>query len=171
MEPEGFGADLIDSMQIPVSEHNLYNQACEDDRIAARSLSIAPNRTSATLLVQGRGREMIARIEKLYSVRIHLLSIIVDLLTIFQGSKLRRERQLEHRGIKPAIQVYFPGETQVGPPYMAIIPFYISGNVMLGDCAVQMGWHYHVYGECRLSVQNQHGVDGKLGAWVYMLGN
>lgn len=83
MEPEGLGADLIDSMQIPVSEHNLYNQACEDDRIAAKSLSIAPNRTSATLLVQGRGREMIARIEKLYSVRIHLLSIIVNLLTIF----------------------------------------------------------------------------------------
>lgn len=83
MEPEGLRADLIDSMQIPVSEQNLYNQACEDDRIAAKSLSIAPNRTSATLLVQGRGREMIARIEKLYSVSKHLPSIIVDLLTIF----------------------------------------------------------------------------------------
>ncbi|KAJ6001651.1 hypothetical protein N7499_008844 [Penicillium canescens] len=69
MEPGGSRADLIDSVQIPVSEKDLYNQACEDDRIAAESLSIAPNRTSATLLVQGHGREMIARIEKLYSVR------------------------------------------------------------------------------------------------------
>lgn len=54
---------------------------------------------------------------------------------------------------------------------MAIIPFYIAGNVMLGNCVVQMGWHYHVYGECQLSVQNQSGVSGKLGAWVYMLGS
>ena len=42
---------------------------------------------------------------------------------------------------------------------------------MLGDCVVQMGWHYHIYGESRLSVQNELDVNGKLGAWVYMLGN
>ncbi|OGE55676.1 hypothetical protein PENARI_c004G09219 [Penicillium arizonense] len=47
MEPGGSRADLIDSVQIPVSEKDLYNQACEDDRIAAESLSIAPNRTAA----------------------------------------------------------------------------------------------------------------------------
>lgn len=76
MEPEGSNADLLDSVRIPESEMDLYNQACEDDRIAAKSLSIASNRTSATLLVQGHGREMIARIEKLYSVSSPMILII-----------------------------------------------------------------------------------------------
>lgn len=54
---------------------------------------------------------------------------------------------------------------------MAIIPFYISGKVTLNKEPVQMKHYYHAYGECHLLVEDESGSDGKLGAWVYKLGN
>lgn len=59
----------MESIELPPSVEDLYNKACEDDRILAMSLSISANRRSATMLVQGRGREMIASVEQLSLVR------------------------------------------------------------------------------------------------------
>ena len=97
--------------------------------------------------------------------------ILLLSLSQWQNNATRKQRRLEQNGIKPALQVYFPGITIVGQPYMAIIPFYISGKVTLNKEPVQMNRYYHAYGECPLSVKDEPGSSGKLGAWVYKLGN
>lgn len=54
----------------------------------------------------------------------------------------------------------------VGDPYMVIIPFYVSGNVRLGEETVVMNKYYHVFAFAKLLV----GEGAKLGAWTYALG-
>lgn len=62
--------DFVECIELPPDVEDLYTQACEDDRFLAESLSIPTNRKSATMLVQGRGREVIAKVEELSLVRI-----------------------------------------------------------------------------------------------------
>lgn len=49
---------------------------------------------------------------------------------------------------------------------MAVIPFYISGRVRIGEQPVEMKMFYHIFGQARLLVDE----GAKLGAWVYKLG-
>jgi hypothetical protein len=67
------------------------------------------------------------------------------------------------KSITPAMQVYLAGTTTVGDPYMALIPFYVSGNVKIQEKNLQPNVCYNVFGKCDLTVGN----GGKLGAWVY----
>lgn len=73
---------------------------------------------------------------------------------------------MNYRGIKPVLQVYFPGSIVVGQPYMVMIPFYIIGRVCVGDKMVEMNKYYHVFGNCVMTVDR----NSKLGVWVYKLG-
>lgn len=150
---ESLNDNQVESIEIPASIQELYNQACEDDRFLAESLAIPGNRRSTTMLVQGRGRDLIRKIEE-----------------ISVSNQTRKRRGLEPRGFRPAVQVYFPGENLLGQPYMVIIPFYISGKVVLEQEPVQLNRYYHVYGDCRLRIESEQGKDGKLGVWAYMLG-
>ncbi|KAJ5855546.1 uncharacterized protein N7529_009490 [Penicillium soppii] len=101
------------------------------------------------MLVHGRGRELITKIEE--------LSL---------NNPTRKQRQLKSYGIRPAIQVFSPGVNIVGKPYMAVIPFYIKGKVTLGEEEIQLDRYYHVYGESRLVIED----NAKLGIWGYKLG-
>ncbi|KAJ5543761.1 hypothetical protein N7513_007269 [Penicillium frequentans] len=147
---EDLSGNLVESMEIPLSLKELYNRACRDDRFLAESLAIPGDRLSTTILVHGQGLELIKKIEDF--------------------SLTRTKRGLEQHGIKPAVQVYFPGVNILGQPYMVIIPFFISGSVMLEQFPIQLGRYYHVYGNCRLRVETERGEEGKLGVWAYMLG-
>ncbi|KAJ5473954.1 hypothetical protein N7475_003520 [Penicillium sp. IBT 31633x] len=140
----------VESMEIPACDEDLYNEACRADGVVAQSLSIPTDRRYATMVLEGLGSEVIGKVEKLSA-----------------NVRYRKEHGFEYKGIKPAIQVFFPGETTVGRPYMAIIPFYISGKVTVGSKPVELKRHYHVSGECPLLVERE---EGKLGAWVFKLG-
>ena len=65
MATESPADDFVKSLEISPSIEDLYNKACDDDRSLAMSLSISTNRRSVTMLVQGRGREVIAKVEQL----------------------------------------------------------------------------------------------------------
>lgn len=54
----------------------------------------------------------------------------------------------------------------LGDPYMVIIPFFVSGNVRLGEETVAMNKYYHIFGFAKLLVDE----GAKLGAWTYALG-
>jgi hypothetical protein len=166
MATQGSEDNLVESIEIPSSIKDIYTAACRNDHSIAESLSIPSDRISATLLVQGPGREVIAKIEELSLVRSYGLIPRLG-SNIEQNSPTRKERRLEKSGIRPALQVFSPGVNIVGQPYMAIIPFYIKGKVTLGEEEVQMDRYYHAYGKCRLVVEDQ----SKLGVWAYKLGN
>ncbi|KAJ5135520.1 uncharacterized protein N7515_004798 [Penicillium bovifimosum] len=55
---------FVESIEIPSSIKDIYTAACRNDQSIAESLSIPSDRISATLLVQGPGREVIAKIEE-----------------------------------------------------------------------------------------------------------
>jgi hypothetical protein len=63
--------NLVESLEIPSSIKDIYTAACKNDHSIAESLSIPSDRISATMLVQGPGREVIAKIEELSLVRAH----------------------------------------------------------------------------------------------------
>lgn len=69
MASQSSADNFVESLEIPDSVRSIYVEACELDRPMAQSLTIPSDRTSATMLVQGRGREVIARIEELSLVR------------------------------------------------------------------------------------------------------
>lgn len=71
MATKGSDDNLVESLAIPSSIKDIYTEACENDQSLAESLSIPSDRISATMLVQGRGREVIAKIEELSLVRMH----------------------------------------------------------------------------------------------------
>ncbi|KAJ6141196.1 hypothetical protein N7470_010092 [Penicillium chermesinum] len=89
MVTQGSSNDLVETEDIPEYMKDLYAKACEEDRIMAMSLSIPANRRSTTMLVQGKGREVIAKVEELSA-----------------DNPTRKERGLEQHGIKPAVLVY-----------------------------------------------------------------
>lgn len=161
----------VESMDIPACDEGLYNDACRTDGVVAQSLSIPTDRRYATMVVEGLGSEVIGKVEKLSTVRNHRAKLEITISNlVYQTTRYRKKHGFEYKGIKPAIQVFFPGETKVGRPYMAMIPFYISGKVTIGSKLVEMKRHYHISGECSLLVESEAGEEGKLGAWVFKLG-
>lgn len=62
--------------------------------------------------------------------------------------------------------MFSTGSIMLGDPYMVIIPFYVSGNVRIGEETVAMNKYYHVFGLAKLLVDE----GAKLGAWTYKLG-
>lgn len=50
---------------------------------------------------------------------------------------------------------------------MVVMPFYVKGRVTIGNEAVQLDRFYHVYGEIRLTIED----NTKLGIWGYKLGS
>lgn len=71
MDSNDLEDSLVESLEIPSSIKAIYTEACENDRCMAESLIIPSDRISATMLVQGQGREVIAKIEELSLVRVH----------------------------------------------------------------------------------------------------
>ncbi|KAJ6016507.1 hypothetical protein N7540_011098 [Penicillium herquei] len=63
--------NFVESLEIPSSIKDIYTAACRNDQSIAESLSIPSDRISATLLVQGPGREVIAKIEEESLVSAH----------------------------------------------------------------------------------------------------
>lgn len=79
MATQGSGDNFVESLEIPSSIQYIYTEACNNDRSMAESLTIPSDRISATMLVQGRGREVIAKIEELSLVRFHMIFLIRSL--------------------------------------------------------------------------------------------
>lgn len=91
MVTQGSSDDLVESMEIPGSMKDLYAKACEEDRIMAMSLSIPANRKSTTMLVQGRGREVIAKVEELSAVsELRFIRSVIRCLTLYRITQLAR---------------------------------------------------------------------------------
>lgn len=91
MVTQGSSDDLVESMDIPGSMKDLYAKACEEDRIMAMSLSIPANRKSTTMLVQGKGWEVIAKVEELSAVsELCFTSSIIRRLTLYRTTRLAR---------------------------------------------------------------------------------
>lgn len=65
MATPGANGNLVETVEVPENLQDLYRQACQDDLFLAQSLAIPGNRRSTTMLVQGRGRELIGKIETL----------------------------------------------------------------------------------------------------------
>lgn len=61
----------VESLEIPSPIKAIYTEACENNRILAESVSLPSDWRSATLLVQGRGKDVINRIAQLSLVRAH----------------------------------------------------------------------------------------------------
>lgn len=68
---------LVESFEIPPSIYDIYVEASENERTMAQSLNVPLSRTSEILVVQGRGREVIHKIEELSVVRVNLLTIFL----------------------------------------------------------------------------------------------
>lgn len=140
--------NLVESLEILSSIKDIYTMACKNDQSIAESLLISSDRISAILLVQqGSGRDIIAKIEELFLVRL-CDPIPRQGSNIEQNSPTRKENRLEKSGIRPALQVFSPEVNIVGQFYMAIILFYIKGKVIFEQETVQMDRYYYVYGKC-----------------------
>lgn len=56
--------DLVECMELPTSMQDLYAQACQEEQYLA-TISTPTNRRCTTMVAQGRGREVIAKVEEL----------------------------------------------------------------------------------------------------------
>lgn len=66
---------------------------------------------------------------------------------------------------KRAMVIFFEGKTTIGledSRYMALIPFFVLGNVTIGGTTLGKGWCYDVFGKCILDVPE----GGRVGSWV-----
>lgn len=158
------GADFVESKEIPDSIQVLYDKASEADEILARSLSSSNNRPVVTdcgsSWLGGDNRDRaIVRGETNASAIVQRARLNSEQ----DAPHKRRYRQSKPKGIKPAIQIFFAGENTVGDPYVALIPFFISGKVKIHDKVLQLKHYYNVFGKCPLIVED----GSKLGAWVY----
>lgn len=67
---------MIECMELPASMRELYTKACEDDLFFA-TVSTPTDRKCTTSVVQGRGREVISKVEELSLVSVaHCITII-----------------------------------------------------------------------------------------------
>lgn len=69
--------NLFESFEIPPSIYDIYVEASGNERPMARSLNVPLSRTSEILVVQGRGREVIQKIEELSVVRVNLITLFL----------------------------------------------------------------------------------------------
>lgn len=128
---------------------NLYERASNDDMNVAKSIGSPHYSAHVTIVtISETARKVISSVEALYSE---------------DGAiEKRKYRPPKSSRFKTALVVFFPGVTDVGYPFMTVIPFYVSGNATIeGEC-INEKYYYNAFGNCKLKVDE----GGKVGAWV-----
>jgi len=59
--------NMVECMELPDSMRDFYTEACKEDQYLA-SMSTPENQKFTTIMLQSRGRDVIARVENLSSV-------------------------------------------------------------------------------------------------------
>lgn len=137
---------FVEARPIPSNLLDLYEKTTENVK-HYDTLSAPPDTNHATIITLSQlAMRLIYEVESLYS----------------EDDNLKRQyRPDKSSHFKTSFVVFF-GDSDVGYPFMTIIPCFKSGEVKVGGEVVDMRSYYNVFGRRQLSISG----GGKLGALV-----
>ncbi|PGG94953.1 hypothetical protein AJ80_10077 [Polytolypa hystricis UAMH7299] len=139
---------IVEERGIP--NQALYDKALNEHESLAKDLTRPKTADYVVLTVFENGWHLLTEAEKVYAIS-----------TTADRSEYRPSTSNKYRR---NVTVFFPGIHVIGKPYMALIPFYVSGDVKIEGRSIRLRSCYDIYGSCDLEIP----TNGKLGAFLML---